>query len=329
MDDLSYKGKNVLITGGLGFIGSSLAIRLVAQGANVTIADAMIPEYGGNLFNIEPVKNNVHINFSNICDEHSMNFLVQGMDYIFHFAGQVNHVMSLSDPYPDIEINIRGTAVLMEACKKFNRDAVVIRAGTRGQYGPATKLPVAEDAPTNPRGIYEISHLTAEKTLRAYFENFGIKSVLLRLTNIYGPRAQMKTHTFSVANWFIRLGIDGGTIKIFGDGKLKRDFLYIDDCIDAILRSGCTPSMHGGVFNVGKDTPETFLDLAETIIRVVEKGKWEFAPFTPERQAQEPGDFYSDITRIRAATGWMPTTSLEEGVRRSIEYYTQHKAHYW
>ena len=324
-----YKGKRVLVTGGLGFLGSNTAIKLVEQGAQVTILDAMIPEYGGNLFNIETIRDDVRVNYSNICDEYSMNYLVQGMEYIFHFAGQVNHVKSLSDPFPDIEMNIKGTAVLMEACKRYNPDAMIIRAGTRGQYGPATKLPVAEDAPTNPRGIYEISHLTAEKIMQTYHENFGIKSVLLRLTNIYGPRGQMRTHTFGVANWFMRLAIDDQTIKVFGDGKLKRDFLYVDDCVDAILLSGLNPAMYGEIFNLGKDKPETFLELAEIIIRVAKKGRWEFAAFSAERKAQEPGDFYSDISKIRSAIHWSPSTTLEEGVRRSIEYYTKHKAHYW
>jgi UDP-glucose 4-epimerase len=326
---MDYKGKKVLVTGGLGFLGSNTAIRLVEQGADVTIVDAMIPEYGGNLFNIEPIKSDVHVNFSNICDEHSMNHLVQRMEYIFHFAGQVNHIMSLSDPFPDIEMNIKGTAVLLEACKRFNREAVITRAGTRGQYGPSTKLPVNEDAPTNPRGIYEISHLTAERIMQAYQQHFGIRSVLLRLTNIYGPRGQMKTDTFGVANWFIRQAIDGQTIKVFGDGKLKRDFLYVDDSVEAILQCGSAPSMHGEIVNVGKDTPETFLELAETIIRVAKRGRWEFAAFTPERRAQEPGDFYSDITKIRSAVGWSPRTSLDDGVAKTVEYYDKFRAHYW
>ncbi len=326
---MDYKGKRVLVTGGLGFLGSSTVIKLVEQGANVTIIDAMIPGYGGNLFNIEPVKSNVHVNYSNICDEYSMNHLVQRMDHIFHFAGQVNHVMSLSDPFPDIEMNIKGTAVLLEACERFNRDAIITRAGTRGQYGPSTKLPVGEDAPANPRGIYEISHLTAERMMRAYQEHFGIKSVLLRLTNIYGPRGQMKTDTFGVANWFIRQAINGETIKVFGDGQLKRDFLYVDDCIEAILLSGGAPSLYGEVVNVGKDSPETFLELAETIIRVAKRGRWEFAVFTPERKAQEPGDFYSNVTKIRNAVGWKPSTSLEDGVRTTVEYYDKFRERYW
>lgn len=325
----NFKNKKVLITGGLGFIGSNLAIKLVDMGTDVTLMDAMMPEYGANLFNIEPIKDDVHINFSNVCDGHSMNYLVKDKDYIFHLAGQVSHIKSMTDPFPDIEMTIKGTAVLMEACKKYNRDAVVIRSGTRGQYGTVAKLPVAEDAPTNPKGIYEISNLTAEKIIKVYHDNFGIRCVLLRLTNIYGPRAQMRTHHYGVANWFVRLAIDNETIQVFGDGQLKRDFLYVDDCVDALLMSAAKEDAYGQIFNIGVDKPATFLELVKTVIDISKSGKWEFAPFSPERAAQEPGDFFSDITKIRKHVGWSPKVSLKSGMEFTVKYYREHKGHYW
>jgi UDP-glucose 4-epimerase len=324
-----YKYKNVLITGGLGFIGSSLAIKLVESGAHVTLLDAMIPDYGANLHNIDSIKQKVTINFSNITDISSINYLVQKKDYIFHCAGQVCHVMSLTDPFPDIEYNIKGTAVLMEACKKNNPTVKVIKTGTRGQYGPTTHLPVSESAPTNPKGIYEISNLTAEKIMKVYNDIHGIKTVLLRLTNIYGPRAQMKHSRFGVVNWFIRQAIDNETIKVFGDGKIIRDFLYIDDCVEAILAAGISEKATGEILNVGIDTPTTFLELVNLIVKIAKSGRWEFAEFSPERKAQEPGDFYSDISKIRKFTGWSPTVDLEEGVRRTVEFYKAHRAYYW
>ena len=324
-----FKGKKVLITGGLGFIGSNLAIKLVTIGAEVTLMDAMIPEYGANLFNIEPIKNDVLINFSNVCDEHSMNYLVQNKDYIFHLAGQVSHVMSMTNPFPDIEMNIKGTAVLMEACKRYNRQAVVVRSGTRGQYGSVVKLPVNEEAPTNPKGIYEISNLTAEKIMKVYNYNFGIRCVLLRLTNIYGPRAQMKTHHYGVVNWFVRLAIENKTIQVFGDGQLKRDFLYIDECVDALLMSAASEMAYGQVFNVGVDKPVNFVELVKLIIGISESGRWEFAPFSPERAAQEPGDFYSDIAKIKEYIGWYPKISLRDGLKSTVEYYRKYKQYYW
>ncbi len=329
LNGYDFCGARVLITGGLGFIGSNLAIRLVEQGAQVTLVDAMIPEYGGNLFNIEPVRDRVIINFGDICDRLAMDWLVRDKDYVFHLAGQVSHVMSLTDPFPDIEYNIKGTTVVMEAIRRHAPRAKVVFAGTRGQYGPAVQLPVSEDAPTNPKGIYEISNLTAEKIIQVYHDIHGVHSVLLRLTNIYGPRAQMKHSQYGVANWFVRLALDGETIKLFGDGRIRRDFLYVDDCVDALLRCAACEDAGGQIFNVGIDQPADFRELVETLIEVAGTGQWTFAPFTPERKAQEPGDFYSDISKIRRIVGWTPNTTLREGLRETVNYYRAHREHYW
>jgi len=323
------RDKDILITGGLGFIGSNLAIRLVDLGARVTLLDAMIEDHGGNLFNIEPIKDKVCVNFSDVRDENSIKYLVRNRDYIFHLAGQNDHVLSLSNPFPDIDINIKGTAILLEACRRYNPGVRLIFSGTRGEYGPSAKLPVSEEAPINPKGIYELSSLTAQKLFKIYHDNHSVQSVTLRLTNIYGERAQMRHSRFGVANWFIRLAIDNETIKVFGNGSLKRDFLYIDDTVEAMLMCAATEEAYGEVFNVGNDTPSSFLELARMIIKVAGTGRWEFAPFTPERAAQEPGDFYSDISKIRRIVGWEPRCTLEEGLRKTIDYYRKHKSHYW
>ncbi len=327
--DQQYDGARVLITGGLGFIGSNLAIRLMRAGAQVTLVDAMIPEYGGNLFNIEPVRDHVTINFGDICDRHAMDWLVRDQDFVFHLAGQVSHVRSLIDPFPDIEYNIKGTAVVMEAVRRLNPRAKVIFTGTRGQYGPAIHLPVNEEAPTNPKAIYEISNLTAEKIIQVYHHTHSIPAVMLRLTNVYGPRAQMKHSQYGVVNWFVRLGLDGTPIKVFGDGSILRDFLYVDDCVDALLRCAVCEEAVGEIFNVGVDRPTTFLELAQTLATLCEGCSWEFAPFSAERKAQEPGDFYSDITKIRTVVGWEPVTTLATGLQHTLEYYRIHCAQYW
>ncbi|MBN2070255.1 MAG: NAD-dependent epimerase/dehydratase family protein [Candidatus Krumholzibacteriota bacterium] len=324
-----FNGKKTLITGGLGFVGSNLAARLAGLGAEVTIVDAMLPGYGGNLFNINGIENEVIVNFSDIRDKHSMNHLVKGKDYIFHLAGQVDHILSLTDPYPDIDINIRGSAVLMEAIRENAPEARVVYTGTRGQYGPAVHLPVNEEAQMNPKGLYELTNLTAEKMMLIYNDNHNIASTVLRLTNIYGPRAQMRHSRYGVVNWFVRVALDGGTIKVFGKGDLKRDFLFIDDAVDAILLSSLDEKAVGEVFNVGRDIPSDFLELAKMIISIAGTGKWEFAPFSPERAAQEPGHFYSDITKIRNTLGWQPETDLETGLRSTIDFYRAHRGHYW
>lgn len=325
----AFKGTRALITGGMGFIGSNLALALVECGVHVTIADAMIPGYGGNLFNIEPIRDQVTVNFCDIRDANAMNYLVAGQDFVFHLAGQVDHILSLTDPFPDIDMNIKGTAVVMEACKQHNPQARVIYTGTRGQYGAAVSLPVSEDAPTHPRGIYEISNLAAEKIIQVYDDVHGIRSVLLRLTNIYGPRAQMRHSRYGVVNWFVRLAIDGATMKVFGDGLIKRDFLYIADCVEAMLMCAVDERAYGQVLNVGIDEPTNFLELAEALVKVCEGSKWEYAPFSAERKAQEPGDFYSDISKIRGLIGWQPRMSLEDGLAQTVDFYREHKQHYW
>jgi UDP-glucose 4-epimerase len=325
----AFRGRHVLITGGLGFIGSTLAIRLAKAGAVVTIADAMIPEYGGNLFNVDPIRSHVRINFCDVRDEHLMALMVEGQDVVFHLAAQVSHVKSLSDPYPDIDINIKGTVALMEAVRKANPKAVVVRSGTRGEYGPSDTLPVTEEAPTRPKGMYEISLLASEKILLMYHDVHHVPTVHLRITNTYGPRAQMKSSHYGVANWLIRLALDGKPITLMGDGLFKRDFLYVDDCVDAMLRAALEPKCYGQILNVGDDRPSTFRELAETIARVVPGAAIQHIDFTPERKAQEPGDFWSDITKIGRLLGWRPTTSLEDGVRATVEYYRAHRTHYW
>jgi UDP-glucose 4-epimerase len=326
---MTWQGKKVLITGGLGFIGSNLAIRLVREGARVAIADAEIAGYGSNPANIAEVRKNVEIHTSDVRDEVAMNGLVAGRDTVFHLAAQVSHVMSLSNPYPDIDINIKGTAVVLEACRKKNPEAVVVRSGTRGQYGRAVKLPVTEDAPSDPRGLYEISQLSAEMICRAYTRIHQVRTVPLRLTNVYGPRGQMKHSQFGVVNWFVRLALEGRPIPIFGSGKLLRDFLYVDDCVEALLRAAAEPGAVGEILNVGNDKSSTFLEVAELLRELVPGSSIEFAEFTPERAAQEPGDFVSDVTKIRRILGWEPKVQLRDGLARTVDFYRERKASYF
>jgi len=326
---MSFAGKRVLITGGLGFIGSNLAIRLLAEGARVTLCDAMIEGYGGNPANIREIRPEVEVDLSDVRDAGAMERLVAGKDVVFHLAAQVSHVMSLSNPYPDIDINIKGTAVVLEACRKVNPEAVVVRSGTRGQYGPAVKLPVSEETPSDPRGIYEISQLSAEMICRTYTRIHGIRTVPLRLTNIYGPRSQMRHSQFGVVNWFLRLALEGRPIPIFGSGKILRDFLYVEDCVEALLRAAGEPRAIGEILNVGHDRPSTFLEVAEILCELVPGTRIEFTEFTPERRAQEPGDFVSDIAKIRRLVGWEPKIGLREGLARTAEFYRERREDYF
>ena len=325
----SLAGKNVLITGGLGFIGSNLAIPHTGYGARGAGCDALIRGSGATPPHVREIEGEIDTHLSDVRDEGEMGRLVAGRDVVFHLAAQVSHVLSLSNPYPDIDINIKGTAVVLEACRKHNPSALVVRSGTRGQYGPAVKLPVSEETPANPRGIYEISQLSAEMICRTYTRIHGIRTVPLRLTNVYGPRGQMKHSQFGVVNWFVRLALAGEPIPLFGTGRILRDFLYVDDCVDALIAAACEPAAVGEVLNVGDDRASTFLEVAEILRDLVPDTRLVFTDFTPERKAQEPGDFVSDISKIRRLTGWEPRVPLREGLARTVDFYRERRADYF
>ena len=325
----SLAGKRVLITGGLGFIGSNLAQRLVRDGAHVAVCDAMIEGYGGNFANVAEIRSGLEVHLSDVRDEAEMARLVEGRDVVFHLAAQVSHVLSLSNPYPDIDINIKGTAAVLEACRKRNPGALVVRSGTRGQYGPAVRLPVSEETAADPRGIYEISQLSAEMICRTYTRIHGVRTIPLRLTNVYGPRAQMKHSHFGVVNWFVRLALEGRPIPVFGTGRILRDFLYVDDCVEALIAVAGEPAAVGEVVNVGNDRASTFLEVAEILREIVPGTGIVFTEFSPERKAQEPGDFVSDIAKIRRLTGWEPRVGLREGLARTVDFYRERREEYF
>jgi len=324
-----FEGRKVMVTGGLGFIGSNLSARLVERGAKVTVVDNMIPRLGGNLFNVKEIADRIHLNFSDVRDGHSMDYLVKDHEYIFHLAGQVNHVDSIRNPIQDLDINCRGTLVLLESCRKYNRDVKIIFAGTRGEYGSSVRLPVGEDHPTNPKGIYAVTNLTAEKMVLVYQDVHKISGSCLRITNTYGPRHQMAHDEYGVLNWFVRKAIDDEVIPVFGDGRILRDFLYVDDLVDCFLQVALCEAAYGEVFNVGTGVPISFIDLAKKIVQVAGQGKVTFAEFTQERKEVEPGDYYTDISKIRRTVGWEPGTGLEEGLRKTIDFYRRHKKEYW
>ena len=325
----NFKSKKVLITGGLGFVGSNLSIKLSELGADVLIVDNMLPRQGGNLFNIEPVSEKVKINISDIRNPTSMNHLVKGMDYIYHIAGQVNHVDSVKDPLNDLSINVEGTLVLMEALRMNNPDAKVIFTGTRGEYGSSLTLPVAENHAINPIGIYAITNFAAERIVLTYHNLHHIKSLCLRITNTFGPRHQMAHDEYGVFNWFIRKAMDNEVIPIFGDGRILRDYLYIDDLTESLVKIAMRDTAYGEVYNVGSGVPLSFVELANKIIDITGTGRVDYTEFTTERKALEPGDYFADITKIKKTIDWFPKITIEDGIKRTIEFYRKYKEHYW
>ncbi len=325
----NLRNKKVLVTGGLGFIGSNLCIELVRLGARVTIVDNMLPRQGGNLFNIREIEDRVQVQFSDVRDQFSMNYLVRGVDYVFHLAGQVNHVDSMRNPLQDLDINCKGTLVLLEALRINNKNARVIFAGTRGEYGSSVKLPVDEDHPTNPKGIYAVTNLSAEKMVLVYDDVHRIKGACLRITNTYGPRHQMMHDEYGVFNWFIRKALEDAEIPVFGDGRILRDFVYVDDLVRCLLMVAVTDKSYGEVFNVGTGIPVSFQSLAQTIVKVAGTGRVAFTEFTQERKEVEPGDYYTNISKIRSFVGWEPKVTLEEGIGRTADFYRAHQKEYW
>ena len=258
-----------------------------------------------------------------------MDYLVKGQHYVFHLAGQVNHVDSIRNPIQDLDINCRGTLVILESCRKYNQEVKLIFAGTRGEYGASVRLPVSEDHPTNPKGIYAVTNLSAEKMVLVYHDVHKIPGTCLRITNTYGPRHQMAHDEYGVLNWFIRKAIDHERIPVFGDGRILRDFLYVDDLVDCFLQVAACDQAYGEVFNVGTGIPISFIDLAKKIVEIAGGGEAVYTEFTQERKEVEPGDYYTDITKIKRMVDWEPKINLEEGLRKTIEFYRKYKKEYW
>ena len=324
-----FNGKRVLITGGLGFIGSNLALQLVKLGSVITVVDSLIPAYGGSIHNVRGFAHQLNINIADVRDPYSMNFLVRNQDFIFNLAGQVSHVLSMSDPYADLEINCRGQLVILEACRLNNPGVKIIYAGTRGEYGRAHFWPVNEDHPVSPIDINGVNKAAGERYHLLYHDLYGIRATSLRLTNTYGPRHTMKTADQSFLNWFIRLALDGQTIPVYGDGLQKRDFNYIDDVLEAFLIVASNEDSNGQVYNLGDHKPISVLDVTRLLLEISGSGSYELVPYPKERKSLEVGDYWGDFTKIHTRLGWSPVTTLQEGITKTIQFYRENKQYYW
>ena len=323
-----YAGRDVLITGGLGFIGSNLAIRLVQLGARVTVLDSLIPEFGGNRFNIEKVSSAVNINISDMRDPHSLRILVKGMDYIFHLAGQVSHGDSMREPELDLCVNCLSTIHLVESCRLMNPDVKLVFTSTRQVYGIPTKLPVSEKHPALPIDVNGINKLAAEYYHLLYDRTYGLRSVVLRLTNTYGPRQQIRNDRQGFVGIFIRQALKREKIRIFGTGKQKRDFNFVDDVVDALLRVALTNACYGQVMNLGAPTSHSLLEVIEILDELCGI-EYETVPFPEDKKIIDIGDYYGDYSKLTDLTGWQPTVDLKTGLKRTIDFYREYKEQYW
>lgn len=324
-----YKGKNIAITGGLGFLGSNLAHELVYLGADVTLIDSMLPLYGGNLFNINGIEDKVNINFADIRDEGAMRALVRNKDVIFHIGGQTSHVDSMTDPLLDVDINCRGNLIFLEACRQVNPDVKIVYAGTRGQYGAVSTTPVTEDAQLSPTDIYGVNKNAGEKYHIIYHKVHGIRTVSLRISNTYGPRHQMKHGKYGIQNWVVRLALDDETITIYGDGSQLRDFNFIDDVSRAFLMAGEIDRSDGQIYNLGSGDPISFRQMVKTVIEIAGSGKLEFVEWPEDRKLIETGDYVADFNKIHDELGWRPKTPFKKGMEKTINFYRKFREHYW
>lgn len=325
----TFAGARVLITGGLGFIGSNLAHRLVELGANVTLVDSLIPEYGGNLYNIAGIEDRVRVNIADVRDEYSMNYLVQGQDVLFNLAGQTSHLDSMRNPYIDLDINCRAQLSILEACRKHNPGITVVYASTRQIYGKPDYLPVDERHLLHPVDVNGINKMAGEWYHILYNNVYGIRACALRLTNTYGPRMRVKDARQTFLGIWIRNVIEGKPIQVWGDGRQLRDFTYIDDCVDALLLAALHPAASGQIFNLGGLEVINLRDLAALTVEVAGGGSFEIIPYPADRKPIDIGDYYADDRRIRTMLGWQPRIDLRTGLARTIAFYREHRHHYW
>ncbi len=323
----AFNGKKVLITGGLGFIGSNLAFKLVELGGWVSIMDSMIPGCGGNWFNIEHIGTDVAVDNSDMRHADAINHLVEGQDYIFNLAGLLSHIDSMRDPFTDLEINCKGQLLLLEACRRYNKDVKIVFAGTRGQYGKAKYRLVNERHLMCPIDINGINKMAAEKYHFLYNDIYGIRAVSLRMTNTYGPRHQMRHSRQGIINWFVRQLMDGEKVRLYG-GLQIRDINYVDDVCDALLLAMAGDRTDGHAYNLSGEA-FSLREIVEIMIRVYGKGSYEIIPFPRESKKIEVGSYVADCSKFKKDVNWAPKVPVQEGFKKTFEYYKKHKKEYW
>ena len=328
-NDELFSGANVLITGGLGFIGSSLARRLVARQAKVTLVDSLISEYGGNLFNIHDIRDEVNIELTDVRDTRAMVALIKKRDFLFNLAGQTSHLDSMADPLTDLDINTVAQLHILETCRLHNPDVKIIFASTRQIYGRPEYLPVDEKHPTSPVDVNGINKLAGESYHLLYNNVYRIRACALRLTNTYGPGMRVNDARQTFLGVWVRHLIEGKPIQVYGDGRQRRDFNFVTDVVEALLRAAGDPASEGQVFNLGHWEHISLEELAALLLQLNKHGRYELIPFPADRKAIDIGDYYGDFSKIRNAVGWSPEVLLENGLAMTLAYYRKHHAHYW
>jgi UDP-glucose 4-epimerase len=322
-----FKGTQVLITGGLGFIGSNLARRLVDLGAEVTVVDSLIPDYGGNLYNVEGIRNRIQVNVSDVRDTHSLRHLVQGKDYLFNLAGQTSHLDSMTNPMPDLEINCQAQISILETCRAGNPKIKIVFASTRQIYGRPLQLPVPETHPLSPVDVNGINKMAGELYHLLYNNVYGIPATALRLTNTIGPRMRIKDARQTFVGLWVRQLLEGKPISVWG-GKQLRDFTDVEDAVDAFLAAAANPATNGQVYNLGGSEVIDLAGLAKLMVEINGSGEYELREFPADRRAIDIGDYYADFSKIRTALGWEPRRTLRDTIESTLDYFRSAMPHY-
>ncbi|MDC0156943.1 NAD-dependent epimerase/dehydratase family protein [Verrucomicrobia bacterium] len=322
------RNKNVLITGGLGFIGSNLARRLVKDGAKVTIVDSLIPEYGGNLFNLKDLKDEIEIKITDVRDSISMDQLIPHQDFLFNLAGQTSHLDSMENPFTDLDINAKAQLSILEACRKHNPDIRIVFASTRQIYGKPQYLPVDEKHPWHPVDVNGVNKMAGEWYHIVYNDVYGIPASVLRLTNTYGPRMRIKDARQTFLGIWIRNLLEGKPIQVFGDGLQRRDYNYVDDVVDALLLAATRPEAKGKIYNLGAPDPLSLEETAKLICNLNEGASYEKIPFPEDRKAIDVGDFVCDYQAFQSTFDWNPKVKFQEGISESIDYFRENLDYY-
>ncbi len=325
----TFRDQRVLITGGLGFIGSNLARRLAGLGARVTVIDSLIPQYGGKLFNLAGVEDRVTINIADVRDEYSMDYLVRGQAFIFNLAGQVSHLDSMHNPYTDLDINCRSQLSILEACHKHNPGVRIVFSGTRQIYGRPRYLPVDEQHPIDPVDVNGVNKVAGEWYHIVYHRAYGLRTTSLRLTNTYGPRMRVVDARQTFLGIWLRRLIEGDEILVYGDGSQRRDFTYVDDAVEALMAVASAEATVGEIYNLGGGEVMSLRDLAELLLELNGDGRYRLVPFPEEQKAIDIGDYYGSYAKLQAALGWQPQVGLRDGLARTLAFYREHHAQYW
>lgn len=323
----SYSGARAVVTGGLGLIGSALARRLVAEGAAVTLVDNLAADQGGNPFNIAGLEGRVQVERHDIGDTEAMAPLLAGTDFLFNLAARTSHVGSMRDPLADLDVNCRAQLALLETCRRVNPRINIVFAGTRQIYGRPRYLPVDEAHPLRPPDVNGVGKMAGEAFHLLYHDAYGMRVCSLRLTNTYGPGMRIKDAQQTFIGIWLRSILENRPFELWGGGQC-RDFLYVDDAADAFLRAAATAETNGQAFNVGGSAVITLRQLADMLVAVNGGGGYALHEFPAERKRIDIGDYYSDDSRFRAATGWTPAISLEDGLLRSLDFFRAHLRHY-